>query len=281
MEYDEALSRIIVLLEKHPEGLTITQIAAELDVHRNSISKYADVLVASGRIDARQVGPAKLYTIAARIPISGLLETSHDAIIILRSDRSILSVNEAARSIIAHESLIEALEEGVSTALAGTQWSGDHTHGSKTYAVSIIPVRFEYASQGVSIILTDVTEQRALESRLALLDRAVAASSCGIVIADMRQEDAPLIYVNPAFENITGYRAEEVLGRNCRFLQNGQDQPERKIIREAIENGTSCTVTIENYRKDGSRFLNELRLSPVRDASGTISHYVGVQTVVG
>lgn len=279
MEYDEVLSRIVGLLENHPEGLTISQIATELGVHRNSISKYADVLVASGRIDARQIGPAKLYTVAARIPLTALLDVSHDAIVLLSADRTVVTMNEAARSIDV-EGLIPALDDGISSALSGTQWKGDREHDS-VFAVSAYPVTFEDGARGAALILSDVSEQRALESHLRMLERAVDASSCGIVIADMNRDDAPLIYVNPAFERITGYSSEDVLGRNCRFLQNNMNPPERKIIREAIDNGTSCTVVIENYRKDGSRFLNELRLSPVRDETGAITHYIGVQTPVG
>lgn len=280
MEYDETLVRMTALLEDHPEGLTITQIAAKLGVHRNSISKYADVLQAAGRIEARQIGPAKLYTIAARIPINALLEVSHAAIILLKSDRTILSMNGVARTIETLTNIVDEIDNGIAIALTGVEWKADHRAGSETYAVTIVPVRFENGTQGVSIVLEDISEQRALESRLKLLDRAVAASSCGIVIADMLQDDAPLIYVNPAFEELTGYTASEVVGKNCRFLQAGKNPPERKIIREAIKNGTSCTVIIENYRKDGSRFSNELRLSPVRDDAGLVTHYVGVQTVV-
>ncbi len=111
-----------------------------------------------------------------------------------------------------------------------------------------------------------------------LLEKAIQASSEGFVIADARSKDNPLIYVNPGFEQITGYRADEVLNSNCRMLQ-GTDvhQPGLETLRKAIREGRSCRVELRNYRKDGSMFWNELSLSPVHDESGAITHFIGVQ----
>ena len=111
-----------------------------------------------------------------------------------------------------------------------------------------------------------------------LLEKAIQASSEGFVIADARARDNPLIYVNPGFERLTGYGCDEVLNRNCRFLQ-GEDvkQPGLEILRKAIREGESCLVTLRNYRKDGSLFWNELSLSPVHDEAGEITHFIGVQ----
>jgi PAS domain S-box-containing protein len=117
-----------------------------------------------------------------------------------------------------------------------------------------------------------------LQETLKLRDQAIAASSVGIVIADVRLPDMPLIYVNPAFERITGYSATEVLGYNCRFLQgNKAKQPAVAQLRAAIKAGKHCTVTLLNYRKDGTPFWNELTISPIYDDNNKLSHYVGIQ----
>lgn len=129
--------------------------------------------------------------------------------------------------------------------------------------------------------LSPLEQVRQIEEELRLHDRAMAASSCGITIADARQPDMPLIYINEAFEAITGYPTAEVLGKNCRFLQ-GEDrsQPELDEMRAALKEGRSCRITIRNYRKDGSLFWNELFTAPVFDHDGQLTHYVGVQTDV-
>ena len=111
-----------------------------------------------------------------------------------------------------------------------------------------------------------------------LLDRAVAASPNGIVITDPKLPDNPIVYVNPAFEKISGYSAEEVRGRNCRFLQGDhRDQPALGELREALAEERVCRVVLRNYRKDGTPFWNELYISPVHDQEGTLTNFVGVQ----
>jgi PAS domain S-box-containing protein len=85
------------------------------------------------------------------------------------------------------------------------------------------------------------------------------------------------VYVNPAFEETTGYAAEEAVGRNCRFLQGeDRDQPAVEELRRAVREGRHCTV-LRNYRKDGSLFWNELSIYPMRDEKGRVTNFVGVQ----
>jgi PAS domain S-box-containing protein len=117
--------------------------------------------------------------------------------------------------------------------------------------------------------------------KLRLLERAVTASTNSIVISDPNQPDDPIVYVNPAFERTTGYAAEEVLGRNCRFLQReDRDQSALGELRAAVYEGRHCTVVLRNYRKDGTLFWNELSIYPVRDEEGRMTNFVGVQNDV-
>lgn len=128
-------------------------------------------------------------------------------------------------------------------------------------------------------ISEDITSRKQAEETLRLRDRAIAASSNGIVICDARLPGLPMIYVNPAFERMTGYKAQEVLGRNCRFLQGSdRDQLELTKLRDALQEAKDCTVVLRNYRKDGTLFWNELSIAPIYDAAGNISQYIGIQT---
>ncbi len=113
---------------------------------------------------------------------------------------------------------------------------------------------------------------------LAIMKQAVMDSRDGITISDNCAEDNPLIFVNPAFERLTGYSFEEITNVNCRYLQNDdRDQPALTIIHDAIEAGEHCLVTLRNYRKDGTMFWNELSISPIYDEKGIVAHFLGIQ----
>jgi len=116
------------------------------------------------------------------------------------------------------------------------------------------------------------------QQELRLRDRAIEASVNAIIITDHTAPDEPIIYVNKAFERITGYSTEEVIGQNCRFLLgNDNDQPELDTIRTAIHECREARVTLRNYRKDGTLFWNDLYIAPVRDDEGEVTNYVGIQ----
>ena len=111
-----------------------------------------------------------------------------------------------------------------------------------------------------------------------LLQMVVNASNDGIVVAEREGNDKPLIYVNPAFERLTGYTLDEILYQDCRFLQSGdRDQPALTVIRDALAKGGSCRETLRNYRKDGSHFWNELSLSTVFNTADKQTYFIGVQ----
>ena len=111
-----------------------------------------------------------------------------------------------------------------------------------------------------------------------LMQLVVNASNDGIVVAEREGKDKPLIYVNPAFERLTGYSLDDILYQDCRFLQAGdRDQPGLMPIREALDSGGSCREILRNFRKDGTHFFNELSLSTVYNEADQQTYFVGVQ----
>lgn len=133
----------------------------------------------------------------------------------------------------------------------------------------------------VSGIQVEITERHSAAQAMRLHARALDSASNGIMIVDALAADMPLTYVNAAFTQITGYGAADALGRNPRFLHRGLADPESlRHLRDALKAGEEFRVEMENFRKDGSAWWNELRISPVRAEDGTITHFVGVQTDV-
>ncbi len=134
----------------------------------------------------------------------------------------------------------------------------------------------------VLYVTRDLTELRSLERELMIMKRALeAAAALPLCVTDARLPDMPMIYINPAFETLTGYPRHELIGRNCRFLQGGRsDQPGVAQLREAIRNQRECSVLLENVRKDGVAFTNSLHVAPVFGHDGELTHYIGVMSDV-
>ncbi|ATG90545.1 PAS domain-containing protein [Methylomonas koyamae] len=108
----------------------------------------------------------------------------------------------------------------------------------------------------------------------AILDECVN----GVTLADPDLEDAPIIYANKAFERLTGYSRDEIIGHNCRFLQGAdRDQDARFQIADAMQRHEAVEVTLRNYRKDGSLFHNRLKIVPLFDRKQRVIYYLGVQ----
>ena len=103
-------------------------------------------------------------------------------------------------------------------------------------------------------------------------------SPVAVAVADAQSDDTPLLFVNPAFCDMTGYRTDQVVGRNCRFLQGEHDNKDaRKAIRSALANGESTRVILKNITRDGFLFDNLLFIEPLFDDNGQPCFYVGSQ----
>lgn len=128
------------------------------------------------------------------------------------------------------------------------------------------------------IAMISIVLLRRAESALLVKDRALAATSSGVVITDHRHPNEPITFVNSAFIEISGYSREECVGRNCRFLNRGVDNsPETmRALRECIEDARDGTFELRNRRSDGELFWNRLNLSPVHDYEGRATHFVGI-----
>lgn len=159
-------------------------------------------------------------------------------------------------------------------------------NGQREFSLPLVSTKDEVGemAQAVALLKEKLIErddliQQSLQQRIALdiQLRAIDATTSGLIITDMLAPEQPVIFVNRAFQQITGYHSDEVVGENCRFLQ-GDDtaQPALETLRQAIIKGVSCTVELRNYRKDGGTFFNQLRIAPVYNDANRLTHYIGV-----
>src|SRR4051812_19310949 len=163
--------------------------------------------------------------------------------------------------------------------------AGDDDLGEQLLWVTGFPLSQTSSAQQLALVVflqLDTVESDDPESYLqALRERAVIATDITFTITDPREPDNPLVWVNPSFTRITGYSYDEAVGRNCRFLQGPATDPAAlSAIREALAEHRTATITLLNYRKDGTAFWNQVSISPVFDGTGELVSFVGVQADV-
>lgn len=243
--------------------------------------------------------------VAGHEPVLAVLDLMPDAILALDAGGRIVLCNRTASSVFGLSAeqaaglpvgeLVPALaQHGIAKAMADAivvgggririarlQTDGTRRGGTPFPLEASITESHAVAGARWTCVVRDLTERRQAEATLSLFSQAVDSSTSGIVITSVRLPGNPITYVNPAFIRITGYASHEAVGRNCSFLQGrDRDQPGIGALREAIRDGRPETVTLRNYRRDGSLFWNELHIAPVRDPDGTVRHFLGVQTDV-
>ncbi len=129
---------------------------------------------------------------------------------------------------------------------------------------------------GISGCVAELEEQKRIERKLELHQMAVRSMEDAVIITDQKQPDGPVVYVNPAFQRLTGWLPSEVIGRNPCFLEGPEtDERELQTVRQALASGKSCKVTLKYHRKDGGTFWNRLHLAPIHDPEGRVAYYVG------
>jgi PAS domain S-box-containing protein len=147
-----------------------------------------------------------------------------------------------------------------------------------TLEVNVRPVVDDGSVSEIQGVARDVTVQRTRERELRLKSRAIEEAAIGIIIADAREPDNPVVYANPAFEEVSGYAPEEVRGRNCRILQGPEtDTEDVATLASGRDAAEPVEVELLNYRKDGTPFWNRVGIAPVEDETGTVTHFVGFQ----
>ncbi|SFJ42900.1 PAS domain S-box protein [Planctomicrobium piriforme] len=177
---------------------------------------------------------------------------------------------QSTLEVAASKRIVEVIEPGI---------RADGSQGE--FLVYKFPIPHDGEEAAVGAMAIDVTGRNRAQKALLLRDRAIGATTQGILITDPTLDDNPIIYASPGFTRLTGYSADEAFGRNCRFLQGADTDPKSvNRLRKAVRAGEACHVEMVNYKKDGKSFWNELTITPLRDAEGQLTHFVGVQTDV-
>jgi diguanylate cyclase (GGDEF)-like protein/PAS domain S-box-containing protein len=286
-----------------------SQPLVELLKLKNAVAGYrAGRVSGNGTYSAREV-QEQYEAVLSRVPpltegrqgrilkeITDVEEVSRSLVAVLEQvEPTILAIDEAdALSLRLLQARLSSLEPVLNELHlnAYLQSSAQHDlrtselHGIRTHIVLTLLGTLLAAAVLVVLLVRQwrratklLEDARRTAEALHLSQRAVEATSNGILVTDHRDDNHPIVYCNPAFERMTGYTREEILGRNPRFLQGGDtEQDELGKLRAAIGAGGDYRGVLKNYRKDGTLFWNQLRMSPVFDETGYLTHYVGIQT---
>jgi PAS domain-containing protein len=306
---DEA-ARIRAVLKDHPLGMSIKELSAAVNMSRNSVAKYAEVMTTAGQLDVRHVGNAKLYTLSHRVPVSDLLNHAKELIIVLDNDLRVVQASGSfcgfagiTREAALHTRLsalpfplLSPTDEREMVALlaGGPLWKKEihiHHNGKEVFFDGrFIPTVLENGSSGITLILEDTTErmlaQRASQERDRLLQTIFQIPTTPQFFIDRNHK---VVYWDRALEILTGVRAEDVVGTgdHWKAFYSGPraclvdliiDGNVEMIARQYNLTCTGTTGTDDRYEctdyfpdmQGGGRWLR-IRASLIRDTTGNLT----------
>jgi diguanylate cyclase (GGDEF)-like protein/PAS domain S-box-containing protein len=232
-----------------------------------------------------------------RLPLSAVIDVLPGTFYILRADGSFVLWNKRVEQVAAMSAdevrqsnaldMVDLTEKRIVAARIGEVFENNtqalievgylDKHGHVTpYLVcgARIEARGQQYLCGMGI---DISDRRAQEDALRVRERAMQATSSGLIITRCAGADNLIEYVNPAFLRITGYDSADILGRDPRFMADpGADEAQRELLRAAIRERREARVVFRNRRKNGEVFWNELAITPVTDTRSKVTHFVGV-----
>lgn len=238
-------------------------VRAELTRHGHAVRVVTDRAALLQHLDDEGVRLLVLAPTLGEEPVATVLEALRA---IPRASPAVVVVAGTA------DELTETLTRRVVELGAADVWELPHTVTATDVRVRLVLAEFYARLQA---------EHVKVGGEFAILRRALDLTGTGFVLTDPSLEDNPIVYANAAFTAMTGYPPEEVLGRNCRFLQRDVTDPASiAAMRDAIREQRPVAVTVRNARRDGTVFDNEIHIAPVRDEHGNVVRFVGVQVDV-
>lgn len=229
-------------------------------------------------------------TTVSKDKLSGVINSMSEMVLVIDNDKNVVLQNHAFMDFAAKVGA-EQLEIGavIPATLLENQTNSEREHeqyyqlADSNTSSCILWHTTDFTDQdgvriGTVFVGEDVTLKRELQADLLMKTQAIDEAKTSIVISDISKPNQPVVYVNKAYQALTGYRSDEIIGGNCKSLQ-GKDTSEEDInkIRQAIRDKQPIDITLLNYRKDGTSFFNRLTLTPIHNSDNSVTHYIGIQ----
>lgn len=295
----EKITKIKQILKWRPRGMTISDLSSQMKLNRNLIAKYLEILLISGQVEMQEIGPAKVFFLTQRVPISTMLEFSSDLVIVVDSDGKILHVNEHVPALLdmKRETLAGLRLQEIDNPFIHNLWdsvkrhnadskSGDITAFSSTvqgelrhFRVKQVPTVFENGSEGYTYIIEETTTQKKYQEMLELSEakyRGLVQSS-GEAIIGMTTEGR-LVSWNPAAEMLFGYNEKEILDKPVHLLVPPDLQGVLEIFLTRLRQGQCIhRYDMNLIRKDGTTMNTLMTICPIR---GERDQIIGVSSII-
>jgi len=295
----EKITRIKQILKWRPRGMTISDLSSQMKLNRNLVAKYLEILLISGQVEMQEIGPAKVYFLTQRVPISTMLEFSSDLVIVVDTDGKILQVNEHVPALLnmKREALTGLRVQDIDNPFIQNLWScvkkhnadaksGDITAFSSTvrgelrhFRIKQVPTVFENGSEGCTYIIEDTTTQKKYQEMLEISEakyRGLVQSSGEAIIG--MTTDGGLVSWNPAAELLFGYTEEEILKKQVHILVPPDLQGVLEVFLTRLRQGQCIRrYDMNMVRKDGTTMNTLMTICPIR---GENDHIVGASSIV-
>jgi len=289
-----AMKRVKTLLKFRPRGLTITDIAKQLHMNRNSVAKYLDMMVIAGEADVQEIGAARVFFLSQRVPLSALLSFTLDLVIIMNTDREIIQVNdtlcaffgiprEALIDTALHESALPFAQDAALQAVPDGQEgvveiACDWNKNDVFLKIKVIPTVFYDGNEGATLIIEDITgERRALQALRESEERyRMVVESQNELIARFLP-DTTHIFVNKAYCNYFEKEREDLLG--SRFTPRIPEEEQEDLSRHFSRLTPAHPVATIEHRiimPDGKVRWQEWCDRAIFDEAGVLQEYQSV-----
>jgi len=275
--------------------MTVSDIARETHINRNSVAKYLDILLISGHVEMLTFGPAKVFFPSSRIPLNALLNFTHDYIVLLNRELKFLQVSEnllkfieIQRSEIIGRPIqtfsvsffeIPELAQNAKKALEGTEHSIEKQYTQKNQLfylhIKHIPTTFDDGEPGVTLVIEDITDRKQTEEKMrrTIQEWETTFNS----ISDMvfiQDNNFFILRANRSFAEFLHSTPEECIGKKCHQLLHNMNNSPSTCACQQIQK-TKKTTTVEFYEPHLSRYL-EITASPIFTDSGEITGSVHI-----
>jgi len=293
--YQKELTRIRTILKNNPKGMTVTDISKEMDINRNSVAKYLDILLISGHAEMITFGPAKVFFPSRRIPLSAILNFTLDYIVLLDRDLKFLQMNDnllklmdirrediIGRSVESFSSSILQIPELITNAQKAIDGKESTIETKFTLEdeerylrIKHIPTTFDDGEPGATLIIEDITERKKSEEKMkqAVKEWEVTFNSVSDMISILDQ-NFTIIRANKSFAEFFQCKPEECIGKKCYDLLHGTNKTHSPCPYKQVQS-TKKSATVEFFEPHvGRRF--EISASPIFNDDGEISGSVHI-----